>query len=349
MPTTVTHTIKASGGDYTSLASWEAAQQRNLVTADEIAVAECYGFVDEQTTSTTISGWTTGINNYIIIQAHPSARATLPITTDGSRYLLRLISTGTATTLNVNQSHTKVYDIQIENTRLTTNCFGVNPTTNTTFRNCVSQVTGDGNRCWFFQGVSGVRLQNCVGITTPLSAFNARRCFQHDNATVQYDNCTAIFSENGSGWSVNGSTANGIIFRNCLSINMTRNANGFLISGTGLSGTAAVDLVKSTNNASNDDTALGVNPRLGLRPIFANASIGDFHLDWMDAIAQGNGANLSASDTGSFSDDFDGNTRTTWHIGATGVSTVPGIVRLGNVGNSNIRLDQTGPSNVRIT
>jgi len=76
MPTTVVHTIKSSGGDYSSLSAWEAAQQRNLVTADEIAVAECYGFVD--TTLTTISGWTTGVNNYIIIRAHPSAKATLP-------------------------------------------------------------------------------------------------------------------------------------------------------------------------------------------------------------------------------------------------------------------------------
>lgn len=43
MPTTVTHTIKpAGGGDYTSIETWKSAQSRNLVTADEIAAAECY-------------------------------------------------------------------------------------------------------------------------------------------------------------------------------------------------------------------------------------------------------------------------------------------------------------------
>jgi hypothetical protein len=347
MPTTVTHTIKASGGDYTSLASWEAAQQRNLVTADEIAVAECYGFVDEQTTSTVISGWTVGVNNYIEIRAHPSAKATLPMTTDGSRYLLRLTTAGSLVALSVQQAHTKVYDIQIENLGTNTNNFGIYPTTNTTFRNCAVRVS-TAAACWYFQGVTGVRLQNCVAITNTTDN-NSSRGFRHDNATVQYDNCTAIVGGSGIGFVVNGSTANGIIFRNCLSVNLTRNTGCYVVSGTGLSGTAAIDLIKSTNNVSNDGSALGVNPRLGQRPIFVNASAQDFHLDWMDAVAQGNGANLSASDTGSFNDDFDGNTRTVWHIGAAGVTNSPNAVRLGNVGNSNIRLDQSGQTNISIS
>lgn len=349
MPTTVTHTIKASGGDYTSLASWEAAQQRNLVTLDEIAVAECYGFIDATTSATSISGWTTGVNNYIEIRAHPSARATVPITTDGSRYLLRLTPVGSISTLFVTQTHTRVYDIQVENLGANPNSFGVIAGTNTTYRNCVSQVTGDGNRCWFFQGVSGVRLQNCVGISNPYNVESNRRCFNHDNASVQYDNCTAIFAGSATGFSVNGNTANAIILRNCISINFIGNGACYSIGGTGLTPPLAVDLVKSTNNISSDGTAFGTNPRINQRPIFVNTATGDFHLDWMDAVAQGYGANLSASDTGSFSDDFDGNTRTTWHAGALGVANAPGVVRLGNVGNSNIRLGQTGPSNVRVT
>lgn len=349
MPTTVTHTIKSSGGDYTSLTSWEAAQQRNLVTVDEIAVAECYGFVDEQTTSTTVSGWTTGINNYIEIRAHPSAKATLPMTTDGSRYLLRVTPATSATGLSVQQQYTRVYDIQVENVGGNANNFGFIPTTNTTFRNCISRVlNGDGGRAWFFQGVSGVRLQNCIAIVNTADNGNGR-AFQHDNATVQYDNCTAIFAGTGVGFNTNGNTANGIIFRNCLSVNLTRNTRCYEVSGTGLSGTAAIDLIKSTNNVSNDGSALGVNPRVNQRPIFVNVAIQNFHLDWMDAVAQGNGANLSASDTGSFSDDFDGNTRTTWHIGAVGVTNSPNAVRLGNVGNSNILLNQSGQTNIRIS
>ena len=38
MPTTVTKTIKPSGGDYTSASAWEAGQQGNLVTGDTVQV-----------------------------------------------------------------------------------------------------------------------------------------------------------------------------------------------------------------------------------------------------------------------------------------------------------------------
>jgi hypothetical protein len=346
MLTTVTHTIKASGGDYTSLASWEAAQQRNLVSLDEITVAECYGFVD--TTVTTVSGWTTGINNYIEIRAHPSAKATIPMTTDGSRYLLRVPAAGSTTALNIQQQYTRVYDIQVENLGLNTNNYGFVPTTNNTFRNCVARLSfADAGTPWFFQGVSNVRLQNCVGIVD-LTGGNGR-CFRHDNASVQYDNCTAVSGGTAANFVVNGVTANGIILRNCLSINFRGTGLCYSIAGTGLAVPLAVDLIKSTNNVSNDGSAFGTNPLLNQRPIFVNSSIGDFHLDWMDAVAQGNGANLSASDTGSFSDDFDGNTRTSpWSIGALNVSNSPNAIRLGNTGNSNIQLSSTGTSPITI-
>lgn len=42
MPTTVTKTIKASGGDYSTIAGWEADTDDDLVTADEVRVGEVY-------------------------------------------------------------------------------------------------------------------------------------------------------------------------------------------------------------------------------------------------------------------------------------------------------------------
>ena len=70
MATEVIKTVKSSGGDYTSLSAWEAGQQGNLVTADEIRTAECYSFQD--TTAVTIVGWTTDATRYIKITT-PSA------------------------------------------------------------------------------------------------------------------------------------------------------------------------------------------------------------------------------------------------------------------------------------
>jgi len=42
MATEVIHTLKASGGDYTLMSTWEATEQRDLVAADEIEILECY-------------------------------------------------------------------------------------------------------------------------------------------------------------------------------------------------------------------------------------------------------------------------------------------------------------------
>src|SRR3990170_1219772 len=72
MATTVTKTIKSSGGDYTSLSAWEAGQQGNLVTADQIQVAECYSMLD--TSICVINGWTTDATRYIEIKTPVSER-----------------------------------------------------------------------------------------------------------------------------------------------------------------------------------------------------------------------------------------------------------------------------------
>ena len=67
MATEVIKSIKASGGDYTSLAAWEAGENRDLVTADEIAVAEIYNdilvnYVDFR------FGWTTDDTHRIVLR-----------------------------------------------------------------------------------------------------------------------------------------------------------------------------------------------------------------------------------------------------------------------------------------
>ena len=70
MPTIDVKTVKSSGGDYSSLAAWEAGEQQNQVTADTINVAECYNF--EDTTPVTIGGWTTNTTHPIRIMAAES-------------------------------------------------------------------------------------------------------------------------------------------------------------------------------------------------------------------------------------------------------------------------------------
>jgi hypothetical protein len=69
---TITKTIKTSGGDYSLLSAWEAAQQSDLVTDDVIAQAECYA--GDYTDNLAISGWTTGASNYIRIYTPTAER-----------------------------------------------------------------------------------------------------------------------------------------------------------------------------------------------------------------------------------------------------------------------------------
>jgi len=74
MATEVVHTIGTGGGrDYTSLSTWEADQDRDLVAADEIAIAECYN--DGVMTDTiTLYNWNTDAAHYIKIYAPQSER-----------------------------------------------------------------------------------------------------------------------------------------------------------------------------------------------------------------------------------------------------------------------------------
>lgn len=110
MPTTITKTVKSAGGDYTSLSAWEAGQQADLPTADQIQVAECYAFQD--TTSVIINGWTTDATRYIVItvpiaQRHAGIRST-------TQYNLRT-STSFGNALSCAEDFLRIQGLQIKN------------------------------------------------------------------------------------------------------------------------------------------------------------------------------------------------------------------------------------------
>jgi hypothetical protein len=69
MTTESIKTIKSSGGDYTSPAAWEAAEQRDLVATDEIAIAECYDDFSGAVVGNLLPvNWTTSSVNKIIFR-----------------------------------------------------------------------------------------------------------------------------------------------------------------------------------------------------------------------------------------------------------------------------------------
>lgn len=72
MPTEVIETIKpAGGGDFTTLQSWESSLPANLVTNDEVRIAEVFsgGNASDGSTTITIQGQTTDLTRYIEVRA----------------------------------------------------------------------------------------------------------------------------------------------------------------------------------------------------------------------------------------------------------------------------------------
>ena len=107
-----TKTIKSSGGDYTSLSAWEAAEQADI-TGLGPSIAECYDVDD--TTPTTISGWTTTASDYIEIIAATAARcngSTRAQTTD----TYRLSGSNGNGQLRIAEDYVRVSGIEIKST-----------------------------------------------------------------------------------------------------------------------------------------------------------------------------------------------------------------------------------------
>lgn len=112
MATTVTKTIKSSGGDYTSLSSFEAALPSSLVSNDEVWVAECYNFQD--TTGVLWSGATTDATRYVRVYApNIPGKRERHICKRGTGYRL-IVSATTAYAMDVRIDHIRFEGLEIK-------------------------------------------------------------------------------------------------------------------------------------------------------------------------------------------------------------------------------------------
>lgn len=108
MASEIIRTVKSSGGDYSSLSAWEAGEQRDLVAADEIAVAECYSMQD--TSQVTILGWTTDATRYIDIKTPVAERHDGKWNT--AKYRLEVNASGTGVIV-INEDNVRLEGLQI--------------------------------------------------------------------------------------------------------------------------------------------------------------------------------------------------------------------------------------------
>lgn len=124
MATEVIHIIdpsNAAGTDYISLQAWVTAQRRNLVSANEIAIAECRGGRDYAFSALYVSftDWTTDADHYIEIRNHSSEQNLGYF--DDTKYYLDFNNSGDL--IQFSAPHVRVHGIQFKITSAT----GANP------------------------------------------------------------------------------------------------------------------------------------------------------------------------------------------------------------------------------
>lgn len=291
MATEVISTIRASGGDYTTLSAWEAGEQRNLVTADQIATAVCYndwptGLVDELD----INGWTTDATRYVKVTVAEGHRHN---GTPKSGFHMKKTSTAT-TLIFVRHSYTVLEWIDAEQLG-TSGKFGIRHLAGTspTFRYCISKNATAANGAFSFD-VSGATLIQCL-------AYDSAYGFSHTLATPSgFFGCVAANCSN-HGFHIGGGD---VVAKNCIAYNC----------GTGYR-TVGFSNANSSNNASSAASgAPGANAVYNVTSAaFSDAANNDFHLS-SGSVLRGTGANLYSD----FQTDIDGNTWPSsgaWDIG----------------------------------
>jgi hypothetical protein len=309
VPTLRTRTIKTAGGDYTSLAGWEAGEEGNLVTLDEIRRASIFAYTE--TTYLELAGWTTDNTRYPELIVDPTARHTGKFTTGAFRFEPTSATPG-IDAWDCNQY--RVVGWQLKNTQtVATQLIRHAATANGAW------VESIGNLLWAGAApVSGMH-----GVSIDANDFTHTSRVRNTIIIDQYD---GIYLRNG-----------GLAARNLIGYNITVLDPGFfgIIVDTDASSQGVIRLKNNLIQGASTNYFLGTmsatdfatnisedatSPTVALRSkvaTFVDETGSDLHLSSSDTVAKDAGTDLSADANWAFSDDIDGATRAgTWDIGA---------------------------------
>jgi hypothetical protein len=304
MPTTVTKTIKPSGGDYTTVGAWESGEQGDLVAADEVRVGVCYAFL--QSAAVTIDGSTTSSTQYPKLTVDPTARHAGILDETSEKFRWVLASFGEL--LRLSDPFTRIEYVQFKNTDPT---FGGGPlvvdASDCLIEQCIGTSTSPDSADWG----AGIDV-NATGLR--LTVRNS--AFWHGYAGVYlkasatgcvFENCTF------AGGTFGFSAADGTLptLRNVYLHGTTR-----ACQAPDLSGPPGNNLWVTTTCFISDTSIVqsGVtNSTPHSTANFQSVTVGieDYHLAAGSAL-RGVGTDLSATFTG----DFESDTRSAWDVGA---------------------------------
>lgn len=280
--------------DFTSLATWEAATDIDLVTATQSEVLECYDDAASFDDNVIISGATSDSSFFRIIRS-ASGQGHDGTSNNGVFFE----NTSSSRIIQLSENFSQAQDLILQQSINSASSFEA------------VLVTGDNTLCVgliIFDNVNsgsgaarGFRILNGDGnglIDCLVENGDNDGYLVADVGNFLY-NCMAI-SNAVEGFNIDSSTT---ILKNCLSDSNT---------SSDFSGTVAA---ASTTNASSDGTATGSSPRISQTFTFVNAAGNDYHLATSDVGARNVGTDLAADTTFAFNDDIDFQLFKIWDIG----------------------------------
>ena len=312
MATEVISTVGISGAPtraYSTLTAWQAGEQKDLVVADEIAVAECYndGVMSESVLQ--ITGWVTDEPRYIKIYTPESERHN-GIFDTGLRY------DGTSTgfpAIWIRIPNVRIEGLQVED-NADSHVMSVDiPSGSGWVEICYNLIRGRNmfeakHALYVYTIPAGVKVKiwNCMLTRTG-------RGIDVESATgqVYVSNCTMWGLTRGIYARINSN----VTARNCAALNC--GANDFFETQFF---NVNSDYNASTESPPNPASAPGDNSMHGQQKEdnFVNPVGGSEDLHLLEtAPIRGQGIDLSSDPNTAFSDDIDGNARSrAWDIGA---------------------------------
>lgn len=262
--------------DYTSLVTWEAATDINLVTAINGEVLECYDDAASFDDYVVLSGATANSSYFRVVKP---ALGEEHDGTPNNGVFFHIQDTNYAQMQIQLEEYAQFHDLIVSNTGATEGSvigFYIRVNTNAIIGCIAYNITGGTDQ----RGISGQNDYTCVDCL----CLNVELGIRASSDSPSFYNCTIV--DCTTGFDQSGGTP---IAKNCIADNNT----------TDWSGTwAKTTCLDSTDNV-----------------VFVNAAGDDFHLDETDTAARGNGTDLSADVTYAFDDDIDGEVRSAWDIG----------------------------------
>ena len=293
----ITRTLKAEGGNYTLLSTWESTEQTNLVSANDTHVLECDAFTLSNNQAY-IAGWTTNATYFVTIKA-AAGHEHNGISGAGFRLQKDLPANDTA--IRVIQDYTVIQDIEIE-------CIGSNSGTaavslegiDTTLNRVIAIGTVNGGFAAKVVGNNDCNFYNCI-----FSKGTSTLSIPDSAGLVTIYNCT---SDNASqyGFRRVGISGTDTIIRNCLALN------------SGVAGFDGNWDSSSSNNASSDTSTAGTANQVLIDD--CDLIEGTYQPEG-DALLADAGTDLS----GIFTVDIANTTRDGWDIGAVAADTAGNI------------------------